>query len=239
MNRNFVLIAFLGLLQCPHASADVLLFGDKDVLGMATYGTDPVSGAVLEGLTSGAVTFGSAAVPHSFPFQPSPGEFPGTDRMFSGSSQTASYEGYSADPARGTGPQELILDYSAIVGEGRMVETFTLGIAADDFQFPILGQPFSARINGIPYAPLTSTLNGLSQTGPAVQFFSIGLPADLLTADHRLVLEIDNVGDGGDGWAIDFLTAGITTQAVPEPSCAFTLGGAGMLFLLRRRRLRA
>ena len=44
------------------------------------------------------------------------------------------------------------------------------------------------------------------------------LPSEMLT------LSIDEGGDGGDGWAVDFLTVGITSQgaAVPEPA---TLGG--------------
>ena len=40
-------------------------------------------------------------------------------------------------------------------------------------------------------------------------------------------------GDGGDGWAVDFLTVGVTTT--PEPS-AILLAGLGILGLLRTRR---
>jgi hypothetical protein len=126
------------------------------------------------------------------------------------------------------------LDYSTAVGSLETITTFTLGIAADDFQFPVLGQPFSARINAIPYDPLSDLLNSLSQTGPAVQFVSIGLPVGLLVPNNSLTLEIDGGGDGGDGWAVDFLTVGVTT--VPEPTASVLGIIAGTLLLKRRRR---
>ena len=37
-------------------------------------------------------------------------------------------------------------------------------------------------------------------------------------------------GDGGDGWAIDFLTTGVTTAAVPEPS-SIVISMMGMVAL--------
>ena len=78
-------------------------------------------------------------------------------------------------------------------------------------QFPVWRQPFSASINGTVNAALKRTLNSLVQTGPVVQFFSIGLDPASLDESNVLTLTIDNVGDGGDGWDVDFLTVGVQT----------------------------
>ena len=106
----------------------------------------------------------------------------------------------------------ITLDYSSLVPAGTQIDTFTLGIGADDFQFPVWGQPFLAYINGTVDAALENTLNGLVQTGPVVQFFSIGVDPASLNADNVLTLTIDEGGDGGDGWAVDFLTVGVQTS---------------------------
>jgi threonine dehydrogenase-like Zn-dependent dehydrogenase len=49
-------------------------------------------------------------------------------------------------------------------------------------------------------------------------------------------VSIDQGGDGGDGWAVDFLTVGVTTSAagVPEPSMLLVVG-AGLVGLLGAR----
>ena len=173
-----------------------------------------------------------AAVFHGFPFAPSVGEYPGTDQIYIGSVQTASHDGYSnSSPTQG--PQVLSLDYSSLVPVGQSIATLTLGIAADDFQFPDYGQPFSALVNGSAAPVLTGVLNSVPQGGPVVQFFTIGISPAILTPTHVLTLSIDNGGDGGDGWAVDFLTVGVTTT--PEPS-AILLAGLGILGLLRTRR---
>ena len=108
-----------------------------------------------------------------------------------------------------------------------------LGTATDDFQNPAFGQSFSASVNGVSNATLTSKLNSLDQTGPKVQFFSIGIDPDDLETNDILTLSVNQGGTGGDGWAIDFLTIGLTTE-VPEPVtiCLLSLGG----LLLRRRK---
>jgi len=199
--------------------AGVLEYGDEDVLGTASYPTDPKTGATLEGLAPGSTSVGAAAVGHSYPFTPS-GDFAGTDQIYVGSTQTGAHDGYSVSAERINGPQILSLDYSGLVGPGNSIVTFTLGIAPDDFQFPPFGQPFTASVNGSVNGSLTALLNGLDQGGPVVQFMTIGLDPSLLTPNNILTLSIDQGGDGGDGWAVDFLTVGITTRSssVPEPS---------------------
>jgi GH35 family endo-1,4-beta-xylanase len=56
----------------------------------------------------------------------------------------------------------------------------------------------------------------------------------MLSPDHVLIVNIDQVGDGvyNDGWAVDFLTAGVTT--IPEPSSA-VLVATGICALLAFR----
>jgi hypothetical protein len=214
------------------ASAQVLQFGDQDVLGTATYPSDPTAGATLVGSAPAVITFGAAPLPHGFPFSPGPGEFAGTDTIYVGSVQTGAHDGYSGAGSRVNGPLVLTLNYSSLVPAGQSVATLTLGLAFDDFQNAVFGQPFTVSINGQPYAPLTNLANSLNQTGPVVQFATIGLDTSLLTPDHVLTVSIDQGGDGGDGFAIDFATVGVT---VPAPSAGVLLGLAGLAASRRRR----
>jgi hypothetical protein len=198
-----VLICGIGLAN--QARAAVMQYGDTDVLGTGTYGTDPTTGATLQGHAAGAVTFGAPPLGHGFPFSPDATDYPGTDEIFVGSVQTTSHDGYSQFGGRLRGPQVINMDYSSLIPAGQSVGTLTLGIAADDFQLPAFGQPYTALINGIPDAALTNALNSLNQTGPQFQYFSIGLPTSELLPTNTLTLSINEGGDGGDGWAIDFL----------------------------------
>jgi hypothetical protein len=50
------------------------------------------------------------------------------------------------------------------------VSSFTLGISADDFQFPTFGQPFTAFINGVANDDLTNGINDLPSA--CTQFLS-------------------------------------------------------------------
>ena len=213
-------------------SAAVQTYGDMDVLGTSVYPSDPTTGAMLEGLAADVVTFGVAPTPHNYPFLPSDGEFPGTDRIYVGSVQTTSHDGYSSSNERVNGPQVLTLDYASLVPQDQTVASLTLGIAADDFQFLDYGQPFSAAINGAPAGALTTTLNNLGQSGPLDQYFTIGISPNLLNPSHTLTLAIDGLGEGGDGWAIDFLTVGVTT--VPEPTAIWLAAVMGYGLLVRR-----
>jgi hypothetical protein len=223
----FALLPFAG------ASGQVLQFGDQDVLGTGLYPTDPTAGSTLLGLAPGVVTFGAPAQFHGFPFGPGAGEFSGTDQIDAGSVQTAQHDGYSGVEGRLNGPMVLTFDYSSLVPANQVVSSLTLGIAFDDFQAPIFGQPFVVLVNGLPYAPLNTLVNSLDQSGPVVQFASIGLDPLLLLPDHQLTISIDLLGDGGDGFAVDFATVGI--QTIPSPA-AGTLLSLMVVGALRRRR---
>jgi len=234
-SRQLAVLALgLGLLTST-SSAGILQYGDADLVGTGTYPVDPKTGATLEGLVADAVTFGAPGVTHFFFFAPAPGDFPGTDEIYVGSSQTVMHDGYSTFPLRVAGPQILTMDYSSLVPSGKTIQTLTLGIAVDDMEYPTWGNPFTASINGSVHAALTNVLNGLNQTGPQTQFFTIGIAPALLLPSHVLTLSIDEGGDGGDGWAVDFLTIGVL---VPEPSCLTLFGIAITLLALVHRRRR-
>jgi hypothetical protein len=230
------------ILSALPAAAGTMTYGDEDCLGTGCYGaSDPTAGATIEGLAPGVVTFASSSFGHTFPFTPS-GDFAGTDQIYVGSTQTGAHDGYSVSAERIAGPQILNINYSPLVPAGNTITSFTLGVAADDFQFPVFGQMFVITINGTTQVAMTNTLNSLSQTGPVVQFLTVGLDPSILLPSNVLTVVIDQGGDGGDGWAADFVTAGVTTAAAtaaPEPA---TLGffGAGLLLVLlgkvRRRR---
>lgn len=238
-NRLKAMLATLAVASAPAFGA-VVTFGDLDVLGTGAYGSSPTAGATLEGLAAGASTFASLITGHDFPFSPGVGEFSGTDQIFVGSVQTGGHDGYSGVAGRINGPQTLTLDFSSLVPGGSTLLTLTLGIAADDFQAPSFGQPFTAKINGVDSPVLTALLNAIDQSGPVVQFFTLGLDPSIDDGSHVLTLSIDQGGDGGDGWAVDFLTVGVTTRQVglPEPA-GLLLAGLGLAAVglaVRRRR---
>jgi hypothetical protein len=213
-------------------------------MGTGCYlGADPTAGATQQGLAPGVVTLAPLFYGHGYPFSPGIGEFSGTDQIYVGSTQTGAHDGYSGTGQRINGPQIVTLDFRSLIGGGQTLSTLTLGIAADDFQFPAFGQPFTARVNGSVDGALTAQLNALNQGGPVVQYFTIGLAPTVDSGSHILTLSIDESGDGGDGWAVDFLTIGATTQAgdvVPEPSSLVMLASAlaAMSFIGVRRRFR-
>lgn len=227
------------LMACP-TWAVTLTYGDKDCLGNGCYGaSEPTLGATLTGLNTDQITLATNSFGHGFPFTPGAGDFAGTDQIFVGSTQTGAHDGYSVTAERIPGPSTFTLDFSSIVTG--TITTFTLGIAADDFQFPSLGQPFIATIDGVTNAALTNELNSLNQGGPMVQFFTVGIDPATLGRRQVMTVSIDQGGDGGDGWAVDFLTVDVTSaiaSAVPEPvTMGLTLCGLAVVFLLWRKRL--
>jgi hypothetical protein len=221
------------------ARGGIIEYGNENLLGTGTYATDPKAGATLWGLSPGVVKVATNSFGHTFPFSPGPGDFAGTDQIYVGSVQTGAHDGYSAAAERINGPQVITMDYSGLVPAGQSVATLTLGIASDDFQFPAIGQPFTAKINGVVDTAITNTLNSVNEGGPVEQFFTVGIGTAGLLSSHVLTLSIDEGGDGGDGWAVDFLTIGVTTSAVPEPSSFFLLSagfGGALLAAVRAAR---
>lgn len=232
-----LLLAFSLLLVTLGSQAAVLTYGDKDIVGFGAYATDPTTGATLEGLAPGVSTIGIlglGGVNHGFPFDPEADDYAGTDQIYVGSNQTGFSDGYSRYAGRIVGPQVITLDYSSLVSSGEKIDTLTLGIGFDDFQFPAFGNPYSASVNGNADAALSALANSFIQTGPETSFGSIGIDPGILAANHVLTLSIDQGGAGGDGWAIDFLTVGVTTSPIPLPPAAILLASA--LGLLVRRR---
>jgi hypothetical protein len=225
MRRLYVSVLPFVFLSLP-ASAGVLTYGDKDLEGFGyPSGQDPTTGATLQGLAPNIVSLATNSYGHSYPFAPSAGDYPGTDQIYVGTTQTQNDDGYSGYSGRLHGPQVITLDYSSLIPAGQSVATLTLGLGADDFQFPTWGNPFTASINGIVNAAITTQLNALNQTGPYERFFSVGIDPSTLLASKVLTLSINEGGNGGDGWALDFLTVGVTTS--PTSTLAIWLGGTG------------
>jgi len=231
---------------CRSALADgVQEYGTENVLGTGTYASDPKAGTTLEGLAPGVSTASTLITPHGFPFAPAAGDYPGTDQIYVGSVQTGAHDGYSTSAERINGPDLISMDYSGLVGAGTSVSTLTLGIAFDDFQNAVFGQPFTLMINGQTDTALTALANSLNETTPVVQFYTIGISTSELNSSNMLDLSIDEGGDGGDGYAVDFLTIGVTTvpaSSTPLPA-SLAMGLVGMLgvgaLVLRQRRTAA
>jgi len=233
--------------QVTSLGPGVLEYGDEDQSGAGPYSSDPKAGATLSGLAPGAITQGPQSAGHDeFKTRPSGGDFAGTDTIHVGSTfTTLAHDGYSYQFLTGQagvkGPDTFSLDYSSLLPAGQTLQTLTLGIGADDFQAPKYGQPFTATINGVFSAGLTNKLNNVTLTDPSDLFFTFGVDPALLTSDRVLKLSIDEGGDGGDGYAVDFLTVGVTSAPVPEASTTVSLGlllalGFGGLLVASRRR---
>ena len=257
----FIGLAALGLSAAHSVSAQttlvapgVLEYGTENQEGAGPYATgfNPKAGATLSGLAPGQVTMGAQSSGHTefFPDAPA-GDFAGTDTIHVGSTFAGqAHDGYSdqylTNPGHVVkGPDTFSLDYSSLVPAGQTMQTLTLGIEADDFQFAKYGQPFTAFINGVESPGFEKVLNTPVLTDPSSQFFSFGVDPALLTSSNILNLSIDEGGDGGDGYAVDFLTAGVTTNsgpaAVPEASTTISFGlllalGLGGLAVARKRR---
>src|SRR5262249_5686411 len=129
-------LSAVSCLVTTSARGGVIEYGDEDMLNNGAYPSDPKAGATLLGLAPDAVTDATGTFAHSYPFTPSAGDYPGTDQIYVGSTQTGAHDGYSTSAPRINGPQVITMDYSSLVPAGQTVQTLTLGIASDDFQFP-------------------------------------------------------------------------------------------------------
>lgn len=252
-------LTLLGMCALPSQArldpsySQVKEYGTEDQIGTGPYAVDPKIGASLWGLSPGTITQGAQSAGHTqFVPDPSPSGFAGTDTIHVGSGFTnLAHDGYSyqfLSTGKGVkGPDIFALDYSSLIPDGQSVQTLTLGIAADDFQAPKYGQLFTATINGTLSPGLSAKLNDLTLTDPSDLFFTFGVDPTLLTSDNILKLSIDEGGDGGDGYAVDFLTIGVTsaaaspTTSVPEATSAVSLSlmlllGLGGILIARRRK---
>ncbi len=234
--KTVIAIAAALLLQLATSEAQIFSnsveYGDEDLCNTGAYSSDPKAGATLIGLAPNVVTFATHSFSHSYPFAPTSTDYPGTDQIYVGQVQTASRDGYSKYSGRLHGPQIITLDYSSLVPAGQTILTLTLGIGADDFQYPKWGDPFTVVVNGATNTALTAAINSLNQTGPYERFLTIGIDPAALQNNNALTLSINEGGDGGDGWAIDFLTIGVTTSSNSLPhlgllGAAFSADGAG------------
>jgi hypothetical protein len=161
----------------------------------------------------------AASFSHGWPFFPETGvdaDFAGTDQIFTAPGQTGFGDGYSSYAGRVQGANALTLDYASLLPVGHAITTFTLGIAADDFQRPTFGQAYSVSVNGSVHTGMTNFLNGITQTGPATQFLTFGLDPKLLTGSRSR-----RPATGATGGRSTTLTVGIETQPI------VTAAGAG------------
>ena len=249
------------LAQVTSIAPGVLEYGTENQEGVGPYsggfnpvGFDPKAGATLSGLAAGQTTSGARSGGHTefFPDAPA-GDFAGTDTIHVGSTFTdQAHDGYAGQylnsPSPGhvvKGPDTFSLDYSSLLTAGQTPGTLTLGILADDFQFYKFGDPFTATVNGVESTQIENALNGTVLTDPSTKFYTFGIDPSLLNSSNVLNLSIDEKGDGGDGYAVDFLTVGIpseTPAAVPEASTNISfgvllaLGLGGMAFAAKKRR---
>jgi hypothetical protein len=246
--RKLAVLAATTFLAAPLAAQTplagqpgVLLYGDIDKLGSGfVTPADSYDGATLLGLAAGTTSSASSSFGHGFPFTPEVDDFAGTDRIYVGSTQTAFHDGYSSFGSRASGPQTFTLDFSSLLPAGHEITTLTLGLGLDDFQFGGFGQPYVGQVNGAAYAPLSTLLNSVNQTGPSTRFYTIGLDVASI-AGTSFTVSINQGGTGGDGWAIDYLTVGVQTQKisnVPEPATVALLGGGLLVVGLVSRRPR-
>jgi hypothetical protein len=175
----------------------VILLGDIDNLGF--------------GFPSDFDVFSGASTPvHSFPFQPEPGDPAGTDRIMVGTSYDgrppSGYDGYTRTTSRPHNlpqPIEMRYDLGAITVNAAILQIF-----ADDFQSPVWGSRFEARLNNRRAPFMENVLNALVQTGPIGKLISLPVPAEFLSevASGELIIAIDDPTTGaGDGYAIDFV----------------------------------
>lgn len=229
--RGFVW-ATVGLLTAAGAAAgqpaNVVVFGDLDRVGNGTYLTSPWDTAALFGLTAGQTSAGPV-FPAAGPTPPNQADFQRTDRVLKGTgSAQDGYANAMNNPL--SGAHTFTLDYTAALQGGTAVDTLTIGVMLIDVQ-PSASAQYTLNVNGSAsaFTNITGVVNGLDQAGQAGQFLSFGVPLDVLALNpsaNTLNFTIDQ-GVGGDGFAVDFLTVGVTP--VPEPAGLLLVGLAAFV----------
>ena len=174
--------------------ADVVcLVGDIDNLGF--------------GWPSGFDVFSGKSTPsHRYPWKHESDDPPGTDRIMVGSGAKGSSDGYSSTTSKpDNNPQPITMecDLNDVV-----VKSATLQMFVDDFQSPVFGSKFQAKINNKRAPFLENVLNSLRQTGPIGKLITVQIPDEFLSdvSSGKLIIYIDDPETGvGDGYAIDFV----------------------------------
>jgi hypothetical protein len=184
------------LYDTPEAAVMVRV-GDIDNLGFGwPGGFDPFTGA--------------STPAHAYPFDPSPTDHDGTDRImvvtsYDGS-PPASQDGYTSNTSRPENlPRPILMTYSL---NSVQVNSAVLQIFVDDFQAPVFQANYTVTINGEPAPYFASQINTLVQTGPIGKLITVAIPQSQLSlvADGFLSILIDDLTTGaGDGYAIDFV----------------------------------
>lgn len=149
---------------------------------------------------------GKSTPAHAFPFQPGAKDARGTDRiMVVSGHRAAGGDGYTSGTGRpGNLPQSLRVAFD--LGDTKVTGA-ALQLFVDDFQSPVWGTRYQARINGVEVPLLATTLNALDQTGPIGKLITVQLlPEHLpLLREGKLEVAIDDpVNDVADGFAFDF-----------------------------------
>ena len=149
---------------------------------------------------------GKSTPVHPFPFQPGEKDARGTDRiMVVSGHKAADGDGYTSGTERpGNLPQSLRVAFD--LGDTRVTGA-ALQLFVDDFQAPVWGTRYQARINGVEVPLLATTLNALDQTGPIGKLITVQLlPEQLaLLREGKLEVAIDDpANDVADGFAFDF-----------------------------------
>ncbi|MGH8161294.1 MAG: OmpA family protein, partial [Gammaproteobacteria bacterium] len=153
---------------------------------------------------------GETTPPHDYPFEPSPTDPEGTDRIMVGSSYNGhppdGTDGYTSSTSRPANkPRPIVIDLPA---DHPKTGKILLQLFVDDFQAPSFGSHFQMTLDGERMHAMEEVLNSLDETGPIGKLISLPLPPAYhrLLDDNRLVIFIDDPTTGaGDGYAIDFV----------------------------------
>ncbi|MDX2285315.1 MAG: OmpA family protein [Bacteroidia bacterium] len=198
-------IQYVTLRNTPEADY-MIRVGDIDNLGFGfPEGFDPFCERATEA--------------HYYPWDPVPGNAPGTDYImmpssFKGGAQApCSHDGYS-DWQGDARPVPVSMSLSFI--KGAIVHRAVLQLFLDDFQAPDLCSRFQLWLNDKRFVEGERKLNALRQTGPIGKVVSFPLPPDMLELlkGERLTIRIDDpVTGAGDGFAIDFAKLLINPKA--------------------------